>query len=376
MIDEFEVIQSLNEQGVPLVTPMFNASSLTNYEVIRNELSNGKLAMTPVYIVNGDSMGEGSSVGTYICTGVNDDLAIETLINEFVLNGTGYTLELTIKGIMGVRANPPNNTQININKVNSRKCAVKLNFWNCYIPPIFTADITFIGIGAGNDVYIEGLSVDVTSYSLYVVGICTITDCTLTDALGVYTYLTGIVVARTTTFIGVNGVNNTGKFFIQGCTFNSASSITNSGFMVIDSCIISSNNGIGLICDKNSDTTLSNSYMYGNVGIRIESTFAKTLTVSNSKIVCTGGAISNTSANPLGNISIIGSTVKGNAYDIFNTAVTGTIGWNLMGNRFSKAGVMVDGIVDVASKTASQYIYMPLYANKFNQTISVSNDWI
>lgn len=57
MADEFEVIQSLNEQGKILVTPMIDVTANSNFETIRNEQSNGKLSATPVYIVGGTSEG-------------------------------------------------------------------------------------------------------------------------------------------------------------------------------------------------------------------------------------------------------------------------------------------------------------------------------
>ena len=86
----------------------------------------------------------------YNCTGNDDDLAIQGIVNNFFISGSAQSMKLIINGTLGLRSSlPPGySDHIRIFTSNTRGVECFLDFTNCTIPLISleTSFLGFVGI--------------------------------------------------------------------------------------------------------------------------------------------------------------------------------------------------------------------------------------
>lgn len=224
----------------------------------------------------------------YKCTGTNDDLAIQNLINNFFDSGTAMSMKLIITGTMHLQAASTN--LISINSVNTRGASVHLDFSDCTIPPITLASRIFLTINGNVIVAVTGLNVTSSSYAVYVTGYdgtnkLILNNCVLKSdgSAGMYMYSGGTALITGCIISGTSGLS------ITGPTGN------NRTIALVNNCVISGTIAHGVNISGTTKATLNNCTItsrdyYGlGAGVSIASNAIDTAALLNNCIIKGGG---------------------------------------------------------------------------------------
>ena len=113
----------------------------------------------------------------YACTGTNDDLVIQYIVNDFFATGTAMSMKLIVTGFMA-----GNNKRIVFSEPNARGATCHLDFSDCTVEPNTVAGSDFLTIQSGvSNISITGLNVSTNRTFLNIHGDnCTLRDCRFT----------------------------------------------------------------------------------------------------------------------------------------------------------------------------------------------------
>ena len=184
----------------------------------------------------------------YRCTGEEDDLAIQNIVNSFFSNplDTRMAMKLVISGTMGLQAEPENDIYINISATNSKNAACYLDFSDCDIPDIATPNVNFFAVSDYSvRVNVYGMVVRCTGSGVWLEhGNCnTFTDCVF--EINGPGNTRGVVICNDSSnntfnncIILSNSTDNTGTSYAANCIDNASNNIFNN-CMISSTAIIS-----------------------------------------------------------------------------------------------------------------------------------------
>jgi len=345
----------------------------------------GKVDDNPVIrTLSVSPIGSGGSGGAscaqiYECTGTaGDAAAIQNIITTFFNLGTAMTMRLIVRGTMGLDDLGP---QVHINIApsvgNVREAVCFIDFSDCDIPVDEVPARDFLSIQSTSvRLNITGLNVGATRDALYCEGSGnTFTHCAL---IGYRT-----TVSRGAVLAGAakNNVFVDCKIYGTSTCVNIQANADNNHFTRCDLKAIS-NIGKGVAINSNAigravftDCTIdtAEATQFGS-GFHLVAPFAGTLVLTGCKVCAGGNGILVDTANTSAVITVTNCDIgrKTTTYwPIRQSTAASTVHWRIMGNRFNAADIYVDGAsVTDASNLVNAYVYMPLYANLFNQTIT------
>jgi hypothetical protein len=97
---------------------------------------------------------------TFLCTGTNDDAAIEAMVNDFFANSTEMGMKIMITGTMGLRTSGLTSaSHLALEGTNTRGAVVFLDFSNCRVPAVPGSNVRFLHASGGVKLVADGLSV-------------------------------------------------------------------------------------------------------------------------------------------------------------------------------------------------------------------------
>ena len=374
------------------------------------------------------TFGDGGEWEVYTCTGTADSTAVANLVNNFFNSGAAMTKKIKVVGTMGV-AFTSTYYAVSITGTNSRGATCYLDFSECVIPEITTASRDFLMVSnATVKLNVTGLTVTTTRYGVYlsnsennVFSDCTISSDGSANSYGIYLTKSSKNVIRNctikTAYVGVYLSSNCDNNTISNCTINGSAygvNLSTSSYNVVDNCIVNSSGTYGVFLNISNNNTFtnctisgsssnglyfssSNNCTYtnctisggrgvygastcrnniffscaisGSVGEGLFTSSEGMLLLQNCKIVGANYGIYIQSTNTASETKLFNCQIKGATQDISqSSSASNTIKWVILGNSFSKASIIADGIAAITSKTSAS-IWMPAYANYFSQTI-------
>ena len=357
----------------------------------------------------------------YICTGTNDDLAIEALLNDFFNNSTANRMRLTIVGTMGLRSISlltaySGNLKgfIVINSLNTRGAVVEIDWSACndiIVPTnvIPSYGVYFLAIsGGGNINFIGGIRLTNLQSNNLGCGFhvlynqpakLNIGNNNIIKCSGIAFYNSGIkdggnlwigdsnyiIVQGATMVIDVSGGpvfignNNVFSKTVAGTGSSNNKSILNiasSGEVVIGNGNVFQSAGLTIYMTTTTKLVVGdgNKFIAAlDYALHLGTTFGGSVYIGASTLISnftTGNAIYVEASYTTANIMLMGTQLKGGAtatYDINQTTAVNTVRWHIEGCLFSKANTYVNGAA-AAFQASSGSIYFPQYANKFSVT--------
>lgn len=337
----------------------------------------------------------------YNCNGVNDNVALQTLVNDyFNIASAPRVLNVVLAGTFGV-----DNTHTSmvfdlttmsfscaITSTNSANRTCNLDFSYCVIPNIIrneSADYGVFGFGGNVRVNITGINflLHITAQTPFItgmaIGMAGSSKMSLKDSRLVvvgstfnntnYMYISGVIITGTclalfddvrshvihttsnisSVFISTGHiwVMNNVRVNVTNCVFTTGSieGYTPSGVTVSPMML-----GIG----TNTNFTSKFSSYFGN--IRIDKCYVISSPVSSPGV---------TQDSNLGNCTITNSKLT----RIAQNSGAGNFTWHILGNEFADANITINTtgttIAAATSATASAVIYFPAFGNKFSRPI-------
>lgn len=334
----------------------------------------------------------------YNCTGIDDNLVIQTLINDFLSIVTpaarAPAMKLIINGAIGLQSAPTDGHYIGITATNARNAVVTLDFSNCVTPWLTVNSRRFIYTGNSTiNLNVVGLTLTTNATSNICIsnagGQVNLFNCHLTsrgtNSYAVYANsstltcvdCTATSTATSNSCIGSYGDANV-SFIRCNITANNSFGGTGGAFITnalrskfVDCIITNTASGVGL---SNGNVIFARCIINGTgasgSGVDIQAGYIGTAIFDSCTIVGGVTGISAKSTSPNAVIKLTDSAIKGTTADISQTSAASTMKWNIKGCSFAGASIAVNGeTVGEDTTIANPYLFVQAYSNLFNQTL-------